>query len=146
VSQLPSLVAVHGQLKRLDELEALPELKTLEAQDRLGASLENLEDDDTMTPPRPPKAEDEKKSNVIGVRFTPPEIERLDRIAEKMREESGVDVPRMSVIRGAINEGLDVLEQRMGLAEKRPVRTGKKAEAKRQATIAAAQRSKLAKP
>ncbi len=74
-------------------------------------------------PPRPPKNEDERRAQIVGVRFTAAELERLDRLGDAMRTAMpGFAVNRATVIRSAVATGLDYLEEEYGLAKRQPRR------------------------
>lgn len=76
-----------------------------------------------MTPPRPPKEEEERKGTTLGVRFSGAELARLDRLVEALTAQAvGVEVTRTAAMRAALSEGFDVLEERLGLNKKKTKR------------------------
>lgn len=102
-------------------LAAARAMRTIETEntneERLSAYLTTMEDAENMTPPRPTKEKDEKKSNIIGIRFTPPELERLDRLVAAMGAAVSLDMTRAGAMRAALTEGFTVLEERFGIAK-----------------------------
>jgi NifB/MoaA-like Fe-S oxidoreductase len=68
------------------------------------------------------KDESERKGTTLGVRFTPGEIERLDRLVEAMHAETGLEVTRSAAMRAALFEGFETLEAKYGVTKKKQAR------------------------
>lgn len=112
----PNIATIRGSLRKLDELSHRRGLKTDHARRRLGATLETLNMEDVG---RPKKDPDDRKGKQTAIRVTEADVDRFERLAQAMSAETGLDVSRSAAMRAAMTSGLEVLEERYGLAKKK---------------------------